>query len=90
MDEQELRKLIEKLQAEIKATQIVNKKDQELLFQLESDINEFLRRADENGGKYHPTTVMRLQDGLSHFETSHPLLTTLVNQILDVLSNAGV
>jgi hypothetical protein len=90
MNDQELRMLLEKLQAEIKNTKMVNTQDQELLSRLELEIGDFLRRADESGGEYHPTALKRLQDGLSQFETSHLLLTSLITEILDVLSNAGV
>ena len=38
MDDQELRKLIEQLHAEIQNTHSVDKKGQELLLQLEADI----------------------------------------------------
>jgi len=46
MDDQELRKLIEQLHAEIKNTHTVDKKGQELLTHLESDIQELLDRTE--------------------------------------------
>jgi predicted outer membrane protein len=90
MDDRELRKLIEQLQIEIQNTRTVNEKDQEMLVQLESEIREFLARTGENEVHFHPTTIKRLEDGLSHFETTHPTLTSLISQLLDALSNAGI
>ena len=90
MDDQELRKLIEQLHTEIQNTHTVDKKGQELLLQLESEIKELLGRADGNVTPVHPTTIQRLEEGLSHFEATHPALTTLLSRFLEALSNAGI
>ena len=90
MDDQELRKLIEQLHAEIKNTHTVDKKGQALLTQLESDIQELLDRTEGDVRPVHPSTVQRLEGGLSHFEATHPELTTLLSRFLDALSNAGI
>jgi hypothetical protein len=90
MDDQELRKLIEQLHAEIQNTHTVDEKGQELLLHLESDIRELLDRTGGNGVPAHPSTIQRLEEGLSHFEVTHPALTTLLSRLLETLSNAGI
>jgi hypothetical protein len=90
MDAIELRKLIEQLQKEIKNTKIVNEKDQEMLVQLDLEIHEFLGRNEGNEVHIHPTTIKRLEDGISHFEASHPTLTMLLSQVLDALYSIGI
>jgi hypothetical protein len=32
----------------------------------------------------------RLQDTIDHFEVTHPRLTTLLSQMMTILSNAGI
>jgi Domain of unknown function (DUF4404) len=90
MEDQELRTLIEQLHAEIQNTHTVDKKGQELLSHLEADIKELLSRADGAVTPVHPNTIQRMEDGLSHFEVSHPALTNLLSRLLESLSNAGI
>ena len=90
MDDQELRKLIEQLHAEIQNTHTLDEKGQELLIHLESDIRELLDRTEGNGVPVHPSTIQRLEEGLDHFEATHPALTTLLSRFLEALSNAGI
>jgi hypothetical protein len=90
MEDQELRKLIEQLHAEIQNTHSVDKKGQELLTHLEADIQELLDRAEGNVRPVHPSTIQRMEDGLSHFEATHPALTTLLSRLLESLSNIGI
>ena len=90
MDDQELRKLIEQQNAEIQNTRSVDKKGQELLLHLEADINDLLGRTEGNVTPVHPTTIQRLEEGLSHFEVTHPELTALLSRFLEALSNVGI
>jgi hypothetical protein len=90
MDDHELRKLIEQLHAEIQNAQTVDEKGQELLTHLESDIRELLNRTEGEGVPVRPSTIQRLEEGLDHFEATHPALTTLLSNLLESLSNAGI
>lgn len=90
MDDQELRKLIEQLQTEIQNTHSVDEKDQELLLQLEAEIKVLLDRKAGDVTPVHPSTIQRLEEGLSHFEATHPALTTLLSKFLEGLSNVGI
>jgi hypothetical protein len=90
MDAPELRKLIEKLQTEIRQTKTADEKDQEMLVQLDSAIHEFLSRTGGNKVDINPSTIKRLEDALHRFEATHPALTNLISQLLDDLSGAGL
>jgi hypothetical protein len=90
MDDQELRELIEKLHDEIQNTRTVDEKGKELLTHLESDIRALLDLSGENATPVHPSTLRRLQEGLDHFEVTHPTLTILIAKVLEGLSNVGI
>jgi Domain of unknown function (DUF4404) len=90
MDDKELRDLIEQLHNEIQNTKSLDKKGQELLSHLDSDIRELLGQSGGEGVHLRQYTIQRLKDGLAHFEVTHPALTTLISNLLESLSNAGV
>lgn len=90
MDNKELRELIEKLHAEIKNTHSVDEKGQELLLHLESDINGLLEQSGGHGTSARASTIRGLEEGLDHFEVTHPALTFLISKLLEALSNVGI
>jgi hypothetical protein len=90
MDDQELQKLIESLHNEIQKAQSVDEKGRELLVHLEADIRRLLTQAGGASKAVHPSTLQRLQEGLDHFEVSHPTLTILISKVLEGLSNVGI
>jgi len=90
MDEQELRKLIEDLHAELQNTQAVDPKGEELLLQLEAEIQELLSRKDVHTVPAKPATLGNLKEGLDHFEITHPDLTVLLADLLESLSKVGI
>jgi hypothetical protein len=90
MDNEELRKLLQLLHDEIKNTRTVDEKGSQLLHDLEGDISTLLERSEENPVQVHPSVVQRLESVLSHFEVTHPDLTTLISKLLDSLSSTGI
>ena len=90
MDDQELQKLIESLHNEIQNTQSVDEKGRELLAHLEADIRKLLNQAGGASNPVHPSTLKRMQEGLDHFEVTHPTLTILLSRVLEALSNVGL
>jgi hypothetical protein len=90
MDDQELRKLIVQLQTEIQNTRTVDEKGQKLLVHLESDIRKLLAQTGGLAAPVHPSTLRRLEEGLDHFEVTHPTLTILLSKLLEALSNVGI
>ncbi len=90
MDDQELRKLIEQLHAEIQNTQSVDEKGQELLAHLEGDIQKLLAHSEGVATPVRPSTLRRLEESLDHFEVTHPTLTILISKVLEGFSNVGI
>jgi hypothetical protein len=87
MDNQELSKLLKKLQDEIKNTRAVDEKGTELLRNLDEDIRALLERS---GTEEHQPSVQGLQDSFYHFEATHPRLAAMISKLLESLSNAGI
>ena len=90
MDNKKSRELLQQLHDEINNTQTVDEKGSELLRDLDGDIRELLERSEEQQEQVHPSVIQRLESALSHFEVTHPELTTLISKVVDSLSNAGV
>ena len=90
MEDPKLREQLEQLQAEIRQTKSVDEEGKSLLRNLDADIHDLLSRSGEETGGVQTSFVQRLQESLKHFEVSHPTLTTLISDLLDTLSNAGI
>jgi Domain of unknown function (DUF4404) len=90
MDNKIDRELLQQLHDEINKTQTVDEKGKELLRDLDGDIRSLLERSEEHPEPVHPSIIQTLEGTVSHFEVSHPELTTLVSKLLATLSNAGI
>lgn len=84
MNNQELEKLLEKLHAEVDKIESVDENSLKLLRDLEKDIDDLLDRSDTS------SIVERLSDAIKEFEVSHPTLTSMLSEISNILSNAGI
>jgi hypothetical protein len=90
MEDQELRKLLEKVHDEIEHTPVIDEKSQQLLADLEADIRALLDRSKGNQVEPHPSTVQRLEETIDHLEVTHPNLTTMLSELLATLTNSGI
>jgi len=89
MDDQELRKLLEKVHNEIEKTPVVDEKGQQLLSDLEADIRDLLDRSKDREVQPHPSTVQSIEKTIDHLEVTHPTLTTLLSELMATLTNSG-
>jgi chromosome segregation ATPase len=89
MDTQEIPKLLEQLQSEIAQIERVDAKGRAMLRELDADIHELLARSDEDA-QPSPAILRGIQESITHLETTHPSLTTLLSRLLETLSNAGI
>ena len=91
MENQELRNLLDQLHTEIEHTHSLDENGRLLLRHLETDINDLLKRSEnEPLTPAHPTTLRRLEDSIDYFEVSHPTLTSQLSKLLSILSNSGI
>lgn len=90
MDDQRLRKLLEQLHHEIDHTQDIDEKGKALLRETQKEINDLLERSESDSASLYSTSIHRLEKTIAHLEVSHPDLTTLLSELLNILSNAGI
>lgn len=90
MEDNELRKLLEKLHQEIDEIDTLDDKGLELLKELQDDIRDLLERSEHSHEQPAPLMSQRLEESIAHLEMTHPTLTTTLSQLLAVLSNAGI
>ena len=90
MDDQELRKLLEQLQSQIEWTKSLDEKGRELLHRLDKDIHDLLESPMSDSLQVRPPMLKQLQDSVDHFEATHPMLTSMLSQMLNILNNAGI
>jgi hypothetical protein len=90
MQNQELRKLLEKLQEEIEGTQTIDERGLALLRELDADIQALLARAGNTQIQSELSLRKRLEEAIDHLEITHPTLTMGLSDMLAILSNAGI
>jgi len=90
MSDENLRKLLEQLHDELERTESVDEKGDELLSHLDADINNLLKRAGRGKTPADESVLERMQDAIDHFEVTHPTLTTMLSDMMRILSNAGI
>jgi hypothetical protein len=90
MEKEELRHLLEQLQTEIKNTESVDEKGRDLLRDLDTDIHDLLARGGGEPLQPNPSTFKQLEDGINHFEVTHPTLTLMMTKLSTILSTAGI
>ncbi len=91
MADQNLRDLLEQLDKELERTDTVDEKGNEMLRHLDSDIRSLLKRSGTNAEIDADEPLLeRLQDTIDHFEATHPRLTTVLSEMMTILSNAGI
>jgi len=88
MNNQEIDKLLEKLNKEIEGIQPDDEKGQKLLRELSADIRELLERAESK--QPAPSMVERLEASIEHFEVTYPDFTAALSSLSTILSNAGI
>ncbi len=87
MPEQELRKNLENLRAEI--AQFADNKA-EAKTRLNTLINDIEASIDADDESDDNTLTQNLKDAVNHFETEHPRATAILNDIMVTLSNMGI
>jgi phytoene/squalene synthetase len=90
MTDENLRKLLEQLHDELERAESVDDKGDELLRHLNEDISNLLKRSEKGKAHSDESLLERLEDAIDHFEVSHPTLTTMLSEMMTILSNAGI
>jgi len=90
MPDENLRKLLEQLHDELERVESMDEKGDELLRHLNADIKNLLKRSGKSKGPPDESVIERLEDAIDHFEVTHPTLTTMLSEMMTILSNAGI
>ncbi|MBN2116383.1 MAG: DUF4404 family protein [Anaerolineales bacterium] len=91
MADQNFRDLLEQLQKELERMETVDEKGREMLRRLDMDIHSLLKRSGTEAEIDADEPILeRLQDTIDHFEATHPTLTTMLSEMMTILSNAGI
>jgi Domain of unknown function (DUF4404) len=91
MDKQQLHKLLEQLHAELSQAETVAGDELELLKNLKSDVQSILERAEgETSPQQYSSLGTNLQGSIRQFEITHPTLTWVMGEVLEILSRSGV
>jgi hypothetical protein len=91
MTDQNLHELLEKLQNELKRTDVTDEAGRERLRHLEEDIRRLRERARAGEeAEVDEPMLERFQETIEEFEETHPQLTMMISQMMTILSNAGI
>ncbi|RPH35797.1 DUF4404 family protein [bacterium] len=90
MKKDSVREKLENLYAELKNTRSNDHETQERLRALTADVKNTLDHLDERRPDQNKNVLDRLQGAVQHFETSHPELTSVLNDVISSLANWGI
>ncbi len=90
MDNESLKKELEKLHAELKQTQPGDQAQREMLQRLIDDVQNSLASSDQNEPELRASLADQLTQAIGLFEISHPTLTAQMDKLLSILSSAGI
>lgn len=90
MDQQQLRTLLEKLQAELKDFSSTDAQEQELTRHLLQDVEALLAHTGEHPTQGYQVLNERLAQAIKQFEVANPQLTWTMGHLADFLSRLGL
>lgn len=90
MEKKHLLSTVETLHAELAGSDEVDADTRALLETLADDIRRLLEQEDAESSEHLGPLSARVHDLVLRFETDHPRLTTVLNQVADGLSNLGI
>lgn len=90
MSDDNLRDLLERIEQEIRYTEPDDEEGRQLLRHLEAEIRAFRSRPEGQWREPKDSFVARMTEAVDHFEITHPTLTSMLSQMLNILNNAGI
>jgi hypothetical protein len=90
MDNAPLKETLAKLQDELKSVGEVDEPSREAINKLGGNIHYFMQYDKEGPPAVHFNLKESLEDSLEYFETTHPVITDLINRLINALSDMGI
>ncbi len=90
MDNAPLKETLVKLQSELKSVEEVDESSREAINKLGGNIHLFLQVDKDGPPGLHFSLRESLEDSLEYFESTHPVITDLINRLIKALSDMGI
>jgi hypothetical protein len=90
MDNAPLKETLVKLQDELQSVKEVDAPSREAANKLGGDIHLLLQYDKEGPPGLHFSLKESLEDSLEYFESTHPVITDLINRLIQALSDMGI
>ncbi len=90
MTNEQLRKTLQDLHAELEETQGIDPDTQAMLQDIDRHIQTLLARPDRELSTRHHGLTAQLRDSLARFEASNPNLVVNVERVLDAFNEMGI
>jgi hypothetical protein len=88
--QQDLRDQLQQLDAELQRTSAADERSRAHLQAMQRDLQALLAQPEPVTPASAEAGLNSLTAGLRHFEVTHPVLTSLIDQVLTTLSNLGI
>lgn len=90
MDRQHLHKRLQQLHSELQQVEVIDESERQTLEQLTADIQELLDKQEGHDLQQYERLGEGLKESLAKFEASHPTVTKLMGETIDMLAKMGV
>jgi chromosome segregation ATPase len=90
MTDEELRELLAEIRDELEHTDTDDKREQEILRDLITDIQTLLDEPEKEPVQPEESMLGRLEDAIEKLETTNPTLTRALADLLTALGNVGI
>jgi hypothetical protein len=90
MTEENFRASLSQLHSELKNVQHVDRTSGDILKKLGSDIQRILENSGEVPRHHHESLLESLKESIEHFEVSHPRLSALMSDIVNMFGDMGI
>ena len=90
MDKRDFQNTLLRLQGALKTLRDVKEEDRKAIEHLMGDIQDVINHGEAQRTERHDRLDEKLKDGIERFEASHPDLTMLMGQAIDMLARIGI
>lgn len=90
MSDQQLHKTLEKLQDELTNAQPKDIVADAAIEDVQRDLQKVLEQSAGEPTEQHQSLLARLRNAIPYFESTHPRLTTAMNEVVDELNRMGL
>ena len=90
MDRQHLHNSLQQLHSELRQVELVDERERQILEQLMGDIQELLEKKEGHDEQRYKLLGRQLKESIEQFEASHPTVTMLMGETIDMLAKMGI